>query len=97
LFPSVLNFGPQKVGTTSKPKKGTLSNPGATPLHVISIIARGVFAETNNCPASLTTGKHCTITVTFKPTQMGKRIGSVTIKDTAHTSPQTVSLTGTGT
>jgi hypothetical protein len=97
LFPSVLNFGPQKVGTTSKPKTVTLSNPGATPLHVISIIASGDFAETNNCPASLTTGKHCAISVAFKPTQKGKRTGKVTIKDTAHTSSQTVSLTGTGT
>jgi hypothetical protein len=85
------------VGATSKPKTVTLSNPGATPLHVISIIASGDFAETNNCPASLATGKHCTITVTFKHTQKGKRTGNVTIKDTAHTGPQTVSLTGTGT
>jgi hypothetical protein len=97
LLPGVLNFGPQKVGTTSKPKTVTLSNPGAAPLHIVSIIASGDFAETNNCPASLATRKHCAISVTFKPSQKGKRTANVTIKDTARTSPQTVSLTGTGT
>ena len=97
LLPSVLKFGPQKVGTTSKSRTVTLSNPGAAPLHIVSIIASGDFAETSNCPASLTTRKHCTVSVTFKPTQKGKRTGNVKIKDTARTSPQTVSLTGTGT
>jgi hypothetical protein len=99
----VISFGPcirfdrSEVGTTSKSKTVTLSNPGATPLHIVTIIASGDFAESNDCPASLTTGKHCAISVTFKPGQKGKRTAKLTIKDTARTSPQTVSLTGTGT
>jgi VCBS repeat protein/HYDIN/CFA65/VesB family protein/FG-GAP repeat protein len=97
LAPTTLAFGSQKVGTTSHAKKVTISNPGAAPLHIVSIAATGDFAETNNCPASLVTGKSCTIRVIFKPTQKGKRTGDVTIKDTARTSPQAITLAGTGT
>jgi hypothetical protein len=96
-FGLCIRFDRSEVGTTSKPKTLTLSNPGTAPLHIVSLIASGDFAESNNCPASLATGKHCAISVIFKPAQKGKRTGKLTIKDTARTSPQTVSLTGTGT
>ncbi|MGB7591531.1 MAG: IPT/TIG domain-containing protein, partial [Terriglobia bacterium] len=38
----------------------------------------------------------CTLKVTFKPTATGTRTGVVTLTDNASSSPQTVSLTGTG-
>ena len=41
-------------------------------------------------------GAHCTISVTFKPTQVGSRTASVTINDNAVGSPQSVNLSGTG-
>src|SRR5208337_657185 len=39
----------------------------------------------------------CTISVTFKPSASGSRTASVSITDNASGSPQTVSLSGTGT
>lgn len=96
--PGSLSFGKEKVGQTSNPKTMTLSNPGATPLRITSIAASGDFAvATNTCPAKLTTGKNCSISVTFTPTQTGKRTGKLTIKDAARSSPQKISLSGTGT
>ena len=55
------------------------------------------FAQTNNCGSSLAAGAKCTISATFKPTATGTRTAAVTLTDNATGSPQTVSLTGTGT
>jgi hypothetical protein len=97
IAPDSLTFAARKVGTTSAPQAVTVSNPGATPLKVTSITISGDYAQTNNCPAKLTTGKHCTIKVTFSPTQTGKRTGTLSIKDSALSSVQEIPLTGIGT
>ena len=97
LAPSSLTFAGQAVGTKSAAQVVTLSNPGATPLKITSIKIAGDFAETNTCPKELTTGKTCTIDVTFSPTAAGSFTGTLTIKDSALTSAQIVTLSGTGT
>ena len=97
LTPSSLTFKAQKVGTTSAAQMVTVSNPGATPLKITSIIMSGDFSQTNNCPAKLTTGKECTINVSFTPTATGTRTGTVSIKDSALSSVQKITLTGSGT
>jgi len=97
LLPPSLTFAAQKVGTTSAVQQVTLSNPGATPLKITSIKISGDFAETNSCPKELTTGKNCTISVTFSPTATGALAGTLTIKDSALSSAQLVALSGTGT
>ena len=56
----------------------------------------GDFDQTNTCGSSVPAGGNCTISVTFTPTAIGSRTASVTITDNAAGSPQTVSLTGTG-
>jgi hypothetical protein len=44
----------------------------------------------------LASGASCTIRVTFKPTATGTRSASLTTTDADPTSPQNVSLAGTG-
>jgi hypothetical protein len=97
IIPNDLTFKAQKVGTTSPAQIITVSNPGATPLKVTSITIAGDFAETNDCPAKLTTGKSCTINVSFSPTQTGTLTGTLSIKDSALSSVQKITLTGSGT
>jgi hypothetical protein len=97
ITPNRLTFAAQKVGTTSAAQVITVDNPGATPLKITSITISGDFAETNNCPAKLTVGKSCTINVTFSPTQTGTRTGTLSIKDSALSSVQKITLTGSGT
>jgi hypothetical protein len=97
LHPVTLTFAARKVGTSSAAQVVTVSNPGATPLKVTSITITGDFAETNDCPAKLTVGKNCTINVTFSPTQTGTRTGTLSIKDSALSSIQKITLTGSGT
>ncbi len=97
LSSTALTFPAQEVGTTSSAQKVTLSNSGSATLSIYSITASGDFAQTNNCGSSLTQGTTCSISVTFTPTAAGLRSGTLTTTDNAFNSPQTVSLTGTGT
>jgi hypothetical protein len=97
LSASALNFGNQKVGTTSAPKSVKLTNRGAGALSISAITVAGDYHQTNNCPASLNSNSSCTTSVTFSPTKTGVRSGSVSVKDNATNSPQKVSLTGNGT
>jgi hypothetical protein len=95
--PTSLTFSSQQVGTTSGSQLVTLSNGGSTTLNISSIVASGDFALSTTCGSTLAAGSNCNINVTFSPTLTGTRTGSVTITDDAGDSPQSVSLSGTGT
>jgi hypothetical protein len=96
VAPVSLTFGNQLVQTPSAQQTITLSNTGGAALTVSSIAASGDFSQANNCGGSVAAGASCAISVTFTPTTTGVRAGAITITDNASTSPQTVSLTGTG-
>src|SRR6185312_15095805 len=97
LAPATLSFGDETVGQTSATQKITLANSGEGTLHISQISTQGDFAQTNDCPATLTDGAPgCTITVSFKPTAAGARSGALQITDDAPFSPQSVTLTGIG-
>ena len=93
---SAVNFGQQVLNTTSGAQPVTINNSGAAAMTITSIAAGGDYAQANNCPASLAVGTSCTANVTFTPTGLGARIGSLTITDNAPGSPHLLSLTGTG-
>jgi len=96
LTPSSLSFSSTVLGTSSAAQTVTLSNSGNAALSISSIQITGDYAQTNNCPASLSAGSTCAINVTFNPTGAGTRNGMVTINDSVAGSPQTVGLTGAG-
>jgi len=96
VSPTSLLFGSQLVGTTSTPQTVTLTNVGGTALTIIGIDTTGDFVQQNHCGISLAAGASCAIDVSFAPTQVGIRTGSVVITDSDATSPQVVSLTGHG-
>jgi len=97
LLPPSFDFGSVVVGTTSPPETIALADNGNGALTISSITASGDFSQTNTCGSSLATNASCSITVTFTPTAMGSRSGSITITDNASPATQTVSLLGTGT
>ena len=101
LSPSSLSFGNQKTRTTSVAKKVTLTNSGTTSLNLSGLTKSGNFAFATGTTCTKTTtlapGANCAIYVTFTPTSKGSKSGSVTITDNAHNSPQSVSLSGSGT
>jgi Beta-propeller repeat/Cep192 domain 4 len=96
LSASSLDFGPVVVGTTST-QTATLTNPAASPLDISSIQTGGDYLETNNCGSVVNQDASCNIAVTFSPSSLGTSVGTVTITDTGLGSPQTITLSGTGT
>ncbi len=96
LSASTLTFAKQNLWTNSTAQTVTLTNTGSTTLQVISVVASGDYSQTNTCGSSLAASSNCTITVTFTPGTTGTRTGYITVSDTAASSLQTVTLTGTG-
>ena len=96
LAPASVDFGSQVVGTTSVSQPITLTNLGSTTLTISAITTSGDFSKTDNCGSALAGNASCTINVAFTPTASGTRNGSLTVTDSAGNSPQTASLTGTG-
>jgi len=93
-----LGFATQFVGTTSPALSITVTNYGTAALNITSIAATANFGETDNCQgSSLASGANCTINVTFTPGGAGNLAGTLSITDNAAGSPQTVTLSGTGT
>ncbi|MBZ5513496.1 MAG: choice-of-anchor D domain-containing protein [Acidobacteriia bacterium] len=96
LAPTALTFGSQLVGTTSAAKTVQYGLLTGTVLNVASIVTNGDFAQTNDCPSSISPGSSCTISVTFSPSSPGSRGGTLTITDDGPYSPRVVPLSGTG-
>ncbi len=99
LNPSSLVFPAQSSGTTSAPETVTITN-GDNPLTGLTIGTptgsnAGDFAETTTCPATLSPGAKCTVTVTYTPSAVGSATATIMLTDSAPDSPQTISLTGT--
>jgi len=92
LSPASSSFGSVGIGGSTA-KTFTLKNTGTAALGVTSISASGDFSASASC-ASLAARGSCSISVTFTPTAVGSRTGTLTVADSAGT--QTSSLTGTG-
>src|SRR5260370_1296354 len=92
-----LTFGNEIQGTTSGAQTVTVSNTDpVNALTVTGVVASRDYAETDNCIGTVAAGGSCTINVTFTPTITGPDSGSVTITDSDGSSPQIISLSGTG-
>lgn len=94
-----IDFGDQVESFTSSPVTVTLLNNGTEPLGISKIAAGGDYGEVDGCPilpATLGPGAFCTITVTFTPSQLGTRTGTLTITDNAGSGQQSIALTGNG-
>ncbi|MGO4518328.1 choice-of-anchor D domain-containing protein [Terriglobus sp. 2YAB30_2] len=96
LSPSSLDFANVTLTLSSSAQPIQLTNTGNAPLAISGVAATGDFSETNTCGASLAAGTSCTITVLFTPSATGSRTGTLTVTDNAPTTPQTVTLAGTG-
>jgi hypothetical protein len=96
LSSSTLTFPGTGVGTTSAAQTITLANQGNADLTIANILINGDYAQTNNCPGTLSPLSNCSINVVFAPTTTGVRSGAVTIDDNVSTSPQIASLSGIG-
>jgi Beta-propeller repeat/Cep192 domain 4 len=99
LNPNGLVFQSLNVGATSLPQTVNLTT-GDSAVSINSVGIGGPnpadFAQTTTCGASVASGTQCTFSVTFSPTAVGLRKGSLIIGDTENGNPVThvVALTG---
>jgi hypothetical protein len=101
LSPAKVTYTRQKVGTISPAKKVTLDNAWTGTLNVSSINLSGDFAlaPSTTCPSNgvVSQGTSCTIAITFTPTGVGTRAGTLIVQADYPTAPVVVQLSGTGT
>ena len=101
LSPSSLTFGNQAMAITSSAQTITLTNSGTAALSMSGITFTGTnaadFAEVaDTCSGSVAAGANCTIGVTFTPSLASSETATLSVSDNAASSPQAVSLSGTG-
>jgi len=99
--PASLAFGSVLVGTTTSPQIVTLTNSGTVGLSISAINVSGPFAivvSGTTCAASGTVaaGASCAVAINFTPRSAGQTSGSLSFSDSDPSSPQIVSLSGTG-
>jgi FtsP/CotA-like multicopper oxidase with cupredoxin domain len=100
LSTTSLLFGNQLVNSTSASQAVTIANVGTTTLTINGFSFGGLnpadFTQTTNCGRTLRAGQNCRVNVSFRPGAAGVRMATLIISDSDISSPQTVSLTGTG-
>jgi uncharacterized repeat protein (TIGR01451 family) len=100
LSVSTIAFSGQAVGITSGAVPVTITNTGTSDLHVSSVFTSGTnagdfSASPSGCEDVAAAGT-CTISVTFTPSAAGARSATLNIVSDAPSSPDQVSLSGTG-
>ncbi|MFZ0732901.1 MAG: choice-of-anchor D domain-containing protein [Candidatus Sulfotelmatobacter sp.] len=97
--PANLGFGNVALNTPSS-KTVTIKNTGSAAITFTSITGSGSYVATPSgaspCTGTLSSGKQCTITVTFTPLVTGTTVGSITVIDNASVSTQLQDASGNG-
>jgi hypothetical protein len=101
LTPPSIDFGDVTVGADSAIVEVTLTNAGDSSLFVSSVSDpgapfAGVGGTCGAAPFSLPVGGSCTLAFRFSPSAPGSVSAVVNIESTAPSSPDSISLTGTG-
>jgi hypothetical protein len=100
MSPGSLSFGTVSVGTTTAAQVVTVTNNQSTATTINSVVTSGDFiytsAGSSPCGASIPANGTCTLGVEFSPASSGAISGDLTFNYNAGSSPQVVSLSGTG-
>lgn len=100
LTPASLTYGARDTGTTSPAQTVTVANTGNAPLFINSARTASLdFTQVDDQCSGVTiaAGGTCTMAIVFHPILAGTRSAAFVLTDNAPTSPQRVTLTGTGT
>jgi len=102
LSSTSLSFGTEEVGSSTAAQGVTVTNTSSTAvLYFKSIVLSGAnaasFVTSNTCGASIAAGAACKIGARFAPATTGPLTATITLTDSASTSPQVITLSGTGT
>ncbi len=97
-MPSPVIFPAQQVGTQSGPISATITNIGGSPVTVSGVNGTdlGEFPGTTNCLGTIAAGGSCQVTFSFLPNAVGVRNETITIVSDGVGSPQSFTVSGTG-
>ena len=94
---SSLAFGNVDLGSKSAPQTLTITNYTNASIALTSLSTSGDYAYTSTCPSNLAGLSTCTVSITFTPTALGTRTGTLTVLTNDTKYPViTVGLTGNG-
>jgi hypothetical protein len=93
--PTGLEFGSQPIGTRSSGRALAISNTSINLATITELSTTGDFSVSDTC-ATIAAGATCSPLVFFRPTLLGPRAGTLTIRTLRDANPYTVVLTGTG-
>ncbi len=89
-------FGLTPVGTAAPVQTVVLDNGGVASLADIQISMSGsAFSQSSNCNGDLLANQSCTISVGFDPAGPGTFAGTLSVSNSATSTPQVISLAGT--
>ena len=93
-----LPFGTQAIGTTSDAKRVTATNTGTAAVSVTSVTSTNseFRVAATSCAGSVAIGGTCTIDITFRPTDVGPRGGTISVVSNGTGSPQGIAVSGDG-
>lgn len=97
---NALHFGNQTVGSQSNDQVVVITNTGTASLTISTATKSGAnpgdFGFSTTCGASLAVGISCSYSIHFTPTTGGSRAANFNVNTNASTSPDIVTLDGTG-
>ena len=94
-LPESLAFEARPVGTRSDGQVLTIRNGSDATVFITGLETSDDFGVSDTCTAIPARGS-CTVRVTFRPTEEGERIGSLTVTALGEAEPYVVRLIGTG-
>jgi hypothetical protein len=96
VSPGTLDFGSVSLGASAT-LPVALTNTGSTPLSTLILTASGDFSISLPCPgATLAPASSCQARITFTPSALGARTGTLSVSSSDPASPATIPLTGNG-
>ena len=96
-MPATFSFGAQRTNANRTDKlQVTNQGPGALVITNVTTSGGAFTATRGDCPASLSAGRSCRLSITFRPTLRQSYTGTVTVTSNASNNPTTSTLTGSG-
>jgi hypothetical protein len=91
-----IDFGAVVPGTAGSVRTVLVGNPTGAAFTISQVTSTGDFAVSHACPPALGPGETCAVTVTFAPTVVGERTGTLSVVTVPSQASVSLGLAGRG-